>query len=119
MTSVLIKACDTDVLDVADSVFATLQNAGTEMLCVEYGRGQFIKWLSIHDMEANLGIDKSSTMVSFTPSLVVLFCPLLAESPPSQTNYIAGMRGLPSSGSCLQNVRSVTTSRGKCSLQRP
>ena len=79
MTSVLIKACDTDVLDVAVSVFATLQDAGMEMLWVEFGQGQFIKWLPIHDMVANLGPDKSVACCSFTPSLAVIFCQLFAE----------------------------------------
>ena len=63
MTSVLIKACDTDVLVVAVSVFATLQDTGMEMLWVEFGQGQFIKWLPIHDMVANLGPDKCSGML--------------------------------------------------------
>ncbi|KAK4306954.1 hypothetical protein Pmani_021252 [Petrolisthes manimaculis] len=37
MTSVLIKTCDTDILIVAVSVFATLQDSGMEMLWLEFG----------------------------------------------------------------------------------
>ena len=43
MKSVLIKACDTDILVVAVNVFATLQNAGLVMLWVEFGQGQSIR----------------------------------------------------------------------------
>ncbi|KAK3885071.1 hypothetical protein Pcinc_010725 [Petrolisthes cinctipes] len=65
MTSVLIKACETDVLIVAVNVFATFQDAGMEMLWDEFGHGQFIKWLPIYDIVVNLGPDKSSGMLFF------------------------------------------------------
>lgn len=65
MKSVLIKACDTDILVVAVNVFATLHNAGLERLWVEFGQGQSIRWLPIHDMVVNLGPEKSSGMLFF------------------------------------------------------
>ena len=63
MKSVLIKACDTDILVVAVNGFATLHAAGLKMLWVEFGQGQSIRWLPIHDdMVVNLGPEKSSGM---------------------------------------------------------
>ncbi|RXN31429.1 hypothetical protein ROHU_004760 [Labeo rohita] len=63
--SVLIKACDTDILVVAVNVFATLQDAGLEKIWIEFGQGQSIRWLPIHDMVVNLGPEKSSGMLFF------------------------------------------------------
>ena len=65
MKSVLIKACDTDTFVVAVNVFATLQDAGLEMIWVEFGHGQSLRWLPIHDMVVNLGPEKSSGMLFF------------------------------------------------------
>ncbi|RXN30245.1 Venom prothrombin activator pseutarin-C non-catalytic subunit [Labeo rohita] len=63
--SVLIKACDTDILVVAVNVFATLQDAGLEKIWIEFGQGQSIRWLPIHDMVVNLGPENSSGMLFF------------------------------------------------------
>ena len=63
--SVLIKANDTDILVVAVSNFAILQDAGLEMLWIEFGHGHSIRWLPIHDMVLNLGPEKSKSMMFF------------------------------------------------------
>ena len=65
MKSVLIKACDTDILVVAVNILATLQDAGLELIWVEFGQGQSIRWLPIHDMVVNLGPEKSSGILFF------------------------------------------------------
>ena len=65
MKSVLIKACDTDILVGAVSVLGTLHAAGLDMLWVEFGQGQSIRWLPIHNMVVNLGPEKASGMLFF------------------------------------------------------
>ena len=116
MTSVLIKACDTDVLVVAVSVFATLQDAGMEMLWVEFGQAQFIKWLPIHDMVANLGPDKSSGMLFFH---AFTGCDILSafRGKGKKTAWQA-WEVYPQVTPIFKKL-SVPTSRGKCRLQRP
>ena len=63
--SVLIKACDTDILVIAVGVFASLQDIGLEKLWVEFGQGQSIRWFPIHDLAMNLGQEKCSGMLFF------------------------------------------------------
>lgn len=63
--SVLIKACDTDIIVIAVGVFASLQDAGLERLWVEFGHGQSLRWLPIHDLVMNLGPEKSRGMLFF------------------------------------------------------
>lgn len=63
--SVLIKACDTDILVIAVGVFASLQNVGLEKLWLEFGQGQCIRWFPIHDLAVNLGQEKCSGMLFF------------------------------------------------------
>ena len=63
--SVLIKACDTDILVIAVGVFASLQDAGLERLWVEFGQGQSLRWFPIHDLVMNLGPEKSRGMLFF------------------------------------------------------
>ena len=61
----LIKACDTDILVVAVNVFEALKDAGLETLWVEFGQGQSIRWLPIHDTVVNLGPEKASGILFF------------------------------------------------------
>ncbi len=69
----MIKACDTDILVLAVSVFETLQDAGLEELWIEFGQGQSIRWLPVHDMVEHIGPEKSrGHTFSFTPSLAVM-----------------------------------------------
>ncbi|XP_034030967.1 uncharacterized protein LOC117514556 [Thalassophryne amazonica] len=63
--SVLVKASDTDILVVAVSNFATLQDVGLEMLWIEFGHGHSIRWLPVHDTVLNLGPEKSNGMLFF------------------------------------------------------
>ena len=65
MKSVLIKSSDTDVIVVAVSFFARLQDVGLEKLWIEFGQGQSVTWLPIHDMVDHLGPDRSSSMLFF------------------------------------------------------
>lgn len=71
--SMLIKAYHTDILAVAISVFVTLQDAGLEELWIEFGQGQSIRWLPVHNMVKNLGPEKSCGILS-TLSLDVMSC---------------------------------------------
>ena len=64
-TSVLIKACDTDILAIGVGVFVTLQNAGLDELWIEFGHGKSIRWLSVHDLVKNLGPEKSIGILFF------------------------------------------------------
>ena len=48
-TSLLMKACDTDILVIAINAFETLQAAGLETMWVECGQGQSIRRFLIHD----------------------------------------------------------------------
>lgn len=61
----LIKACDTDILVIAVSVFATHQDAGLEELWIEFGQGQSIRWLPVHYLVKNLGPEKSIDILFF------------------------------------------------------
>ena len=63
--SFLIKACDTDILVIAVSVFSTLQDAVLEMVWVEFGQGQSIRWFPVHDLVDRLGPEKASGMCFF------------------------------------------------------
>ena len=103
------------IVVVAVSVFATFQDTGMEMLLVEYGHGQFIKWLPIPDV-ANLGPDKSSGILFFHVLLAVILSQLFDEM---IKKCMAGMEILPSSDFCFQEVKSVPTSCGTCRLQCP
>ena len=64
-TSVLINACDTDILAIGVSVFATLQDAGLKELWMEFGQGQSNRWLPVHDIVKNIGPEKSNAIVFF------------------------------------------------------
>lgn len=63
--SVLIKACDTDILVIAVGVFASLRDVGLQMLWIEFGHGQSTRWFPIHDLAMNLGQEKCSGMLFF------------------------------------------------------
>lgn len=65
MKLVLIKACETDILVVAVSVFATLQDTGLEIIWVKSGQGQSSRLLPVHDMVVNPDPEKSSDMLFF------------------------------------------------------
>ena len=52
----LIKACDTDILVIAVSVFVT---HGLKEGWIEFGHGQSIRRLPVHDLVRNLDPEKS------------------------------------------------------------
>ena len=56
--SVIIKACDTDVLVIAASVMPLLQNAGLQQLWVAFGQGVNIRWIPIHDLLTSVGFER-------------------------------------------------------------
>ena len=63
--SLLIKACDTDILVITISTFEVLSKAGIQDCWLEFGRGQSIRWLPIHDLALELGREKCKGLLFF------------------------------------------------------
>lgn len=61
----MIKANDTDVLVLALSVFAGLQEAGLQQMWVAFGQGQNIRWISVHDIFQYVDQEKVKGMLFF------------------------------------------------------
>jgi hypothetical protein len=62
---ILIKANDTDILVIAVSVFARLRNSGMEKLWIEFGQGQNVRWIPVHDVCSAIGQEKSEGILFF------------------------------------------------------
>ena len=81
--SVIIKACDTDVLVIAASVMPLLQNAGLQQLWVAFVQGVNIRWVTGYlymTFLHQLGLKDEEDCPSFMPSLVVMLSlPSVAE----------------------------------------
>ena len=60
-----LKACDTDILVIAISTFEVLSEAGIQDIWLEFGRGQSIRWLPIHDLALELGREKCKGLSFF------------------------------------------------------
>ena len=59
ITSVMIKANDTDVLVIAVSVFSSLRRLGLKKLWIEFGQGKNQRWIPVHEINSSLGSEKA------------------------------------------------------------
>ena len=63
--TIIIKASDTDVLVIAVSVLPILQDLGVEKQWIDFGQGQNLKWIPIHDISHSIGPEKSKGLLFF------------------------------------------------------
>ena len=69
---IMIKACDTYVLVIAVSWLPVLQALGLEELWISLGQGRNLRWISVLDLAVSLGPDKTSGILFFSGSVVVM-----------------------------------------------
>ena len=61
----LIKANDTDVLVIAVNVFPMLCELGIEKLWIAFGQGANHRWIPVHDVCREIGLEKSKGILFF------------------------------------------------------
>ena len=62
---VIIKANDTDVLVIAVSMFPMLCELGIEKLWISFGQGASHRWIPVHDVCREIGLEKSKGIPFF------------------------------------------------------
>ena len=62
---VIIKANDTDILVIAVSMFPMLCEIGIEKLWISFGQGDNHRWIPVHDICQEIGMEKSKGILFF------------------------------------------------------
>ena len=57
-TSLLVKACDTDILVIAISVMPTLHAIGLQQMWIAFGQGRNMRWIPAHELYHSIGPEK-------------------------------------------------------------
>ena len=63
--TIMIKANDTNILVIAQSIFPSLQDLGLQQLWVTFGHGQSLRWIGVHDLYNHVGPEKTKGILFF------------------------------------------------------